>query len=336
MNKVSVLIVIVNYRVADLVVECLQSLAPEVASLENAKVVIVDNNSGDESVERITQAIDNHQWSSWASCVRSEQNKGYAYGNNLAIRTALQQTKPPDYFHLLNPDTRIRPGAVLELVAFLEKNSSVGIAGGVIERPDGSLFQCANRFPSILVELETNSRLRIVSNLLSKWTVVPTKNNEPCEADWVPGVSLMIRREVLETIGFMDEEYFLYYEETDFCLQAKRAGWPCWYVPRSQVLHFSGSSTGVTGAKRGINRRPSYWFRSRQRYFVKNHGWLYAALADAVWIISFSVLKVRHFFQRKKSNDPPFLLWDFLKHSVFVSGLCRLWADNAQTTNRSN
>ena len=322
----NVLIVIVNYKVADLAIDCLTSLAPEVASLPGTTVVVADNASNDHSVERIRDAIRREKWSSWASVLPSDHNGGYAYGNNLVIRRSLQNFDPPDYFHLLNPDTQIRPGAVRELASFLDQNPQVGLAGGVIERPDGNLFRCANKFPSILTEFDFSLRLGVVSKLISPWTQIQIPEYGPCAADWVPGVSLMIRREVFQSVGLMDEEYFLYFEETDLCLQANRNGWPCWYVPQSQVVHFSGSSTGVTGTRSNLKRRPDYWFESRQRYFVKNHGYAYAACADFVWICGIILWKIRRFIQRKEKRDPPWLLWDFIRKSIFVTGIKALWS----------
>ena len=309
-----IFIVIVNYKVADLVADCLGSLEAEIAKLPGSRVIVVDNDSKDDSVEKINDAINTNSWESWASVISSDYNGGYSYGNNFAIRSILEGAESPDYIHLLNPDTQVRPNAVQELVNFLDQNQEVGLAGGVIEGPDGHLFKCANRFPSIASEFDAGLRLGLVSKLLSRWTKVNLNGDDPCKADWVPGVSLMIRREVFETIGLMDEEYFLYFEETDFCLSAYRSGWPCWYVPKSQVLHISGSSTGVTGKRNKRNRRPDYWFESRQRYFVKNHGWLYAVCADLAWIFGFCLWKIRQILQRKANPDPPYFFRDFIRN----------------------
>jgi N-acetylglucosaminyl-diphospho-decaprenol L-rhamnosyltransferase len=137
-------------------------------------------------------------------------------------------------------------------------------------------------------------------------------------SDWLPGASMMIRRQVFDAIGLMDENYFLYYEETDFCLQARRAGWSCWYVPQSRVMHIAGQSTGVTAETASPKRLPQYVFDSRRRYFVKNHGWLYAAMTDLSWLVGYGLWSVRRVIQRKPNTDPPCLFLDSLRNSVLL------------------
>ncbi len=317
----SLLVVIVNYRTASLTINCLRSLVSERLSLPGMQVVVVDNASGDDSVEQISAAIESEGWGEWALLLPSEHNGGFAFGNNFAIRPALQSSNPPPYFFLLNPDTEVRSGALKALVDFMEQHPDVGIAGSSLEGADGKLWPIAFRFPTVLSELDSGLRLGIVSKLLSNWVVARTMNNEESQVDWLPGASMMIRRQVFESVGLMDEEYFLYYEETDYCLQAKRAGWSCWYVPQSRVMHIAGQSTGVTGKNVESKCRPQYWFNSRKRYFVKNHGLLYAVIADFVWILGFTVWKVRQVIQRKPDLDPPNYLWDFIHNSVLFKGV---------------
>ena len=311
-----VLVAIVNYRTGRLAVECLRSLLPEVQARPGTRVMVVDNVSGDKSAETIAQAIVAEGWSGWARLTRASVNGGFSYGNNLAIRPALASAQPPALIWLLNPDTQVRPGALRELVAFLEAHPQVGIAGSSFEQEDGSLWPHAFRFPSIWSELATGLRLSAVAALLKSRTTLLRMGDYAQRVDWLPGASMMVRREVFDAVGLMDEGYFLYFEETDFCLQAARAGWPCWYVPQSRVMHIAGQSTGVTGVQAAFNRRPSYWFESRRRYWLKNHGWFYAAATDLVWVICFSLWKLRSALQRKPASDPPHYLRDFLRHSA--------------------
>ena len=139
------------------------------------------------------------------------------------------------------------------------------------------------------------------------------------KVDWVSGACMLIRREVLKDIGLMDEDYFLYFEETDFCLQANRQGWPCWYVPDSRVIHYVGQSTGVVSGDVERRRRPQYWFQSRQRYFLKNHGVFYTLMTDFVWGSTFALWRLRRRVQKKPDLDPEKMLLDFWKNSLFIT-----------------
>ncbi len=323
------LVAIVNYRTPSLTIDCLRSLVGEVralegktlaASLPNTCVVVADNASGDNSVEQIRAAIQTEGWGDWASVMPLELNGGFAFGNNAVIRRALQSTNPPPYFLLLNPDTIVRPGALQVLIDFMDEHPDVGIAGSRLEDPDGTPQCSAFRFHTVLSELDSGLRLGVVSKLLSKWVVAPPVPKETCQSDWVAGASMIVRREVFESAGLLDEKYFMYFEEVDFCLRANKSGWPCWYVPTSRVVHLVGQSSGVTDTKRPPKRLPRYWFDSRRRYFLKNHGWLYAVLADAAWVFGFVLSKWRWVIQRKPRKDPPKLLSDFLLNSVLLKG----------------
>ncbi len=309
------LIVTVNYRTPHLTINSLRALAQEVQSVPGTRVVVVDNASGDGSVEQIQAAIDAEAWGEWASVLPSNHNGGFAYGNNLAIRPVLNAANPAAYYLLLNPDAEVRPNALKALVEFMDQHPDVGIAGSALENPDGSLWPYTFRFPTIWSELDLGLRLGLVSKLLSRWVIAQTMGDQPQQVDWLPGASMLIRRQVFEAVGLMDEDYFLYYEETDFCLQAKRAGWSCWYVPTSRVMHNPGQSTGVTVNQGPRRRRPQYVFDSRWRYFVKNHGPLYAVGADIAWILGFSLWRLRRVLQRKPDADPPELLGDSIRNS---------------------
>lgn len=314
------LVVIVNYRTPSLTIDCLRSLVGEVRSLPGTRVIVTDNASGDESVEKIGAAIDTEGWSDWVSFQPLERNGGFAFGNNAAIHPVLQSTNPPPYILLLNPDTIVRPDALKELVDFMNEHPDAGIAGSRLEDPDGTPQHSAFRFHTVFSELDFGLRLGVISKLLAKWDIAPPISEETCQTDWVAGASMIIRREVFEAAGLMDEEYFMYYEEMDFCLQAKKAGWSCWYVPQSRVVHLVGQSSGVTDTKRPPKRLPQYWFDSRRRYFLKNYSWLYTLLADILWASGFALWRLRRGIQGKPDLDPPKILSDFLRNSVLFKG----------------
>jgi GT2 family glycosyltransferase len=187
----SVRVVIVNYRTAGLVVDCLRSLRDEVAGLGDCRVV-VDNASGDGSAEAIGRAIDSEGWGAWAELTPLEHDGGFAAGNNAALVPLLASkqwheggARPPDYVLLLNPDTVVRPGAVRALRDFLEAHPRVGVAGCRLEDPDGTPQRSAFRFPGVASEFEAAVRLGLVTRLLRRHMVAPPVRDEAHPADWV-------------------------------------------------------------------------------------------------------------------------------------------------------
>lgn len=316
----NVLIVIVNYRTAGLTIDCLRSLLPEVAGLPHTRVVVTDNASGDDSVPTLQAAVLENGWGDWASIQPLDKNGGFAYGNNAAIRTALASNDPPRYVLLLNPDTVVHPGALQTLVDFLDARPDVGMVGSRLEELDGTPHVSAFRFHSVLGELEDGLRLGLATKILKRYSVWAPVPDHACPTDWVAGACLLVRREVFEKVGLLDERYFMYFEEVDFCLRARRAGWPCWYEPKARVVHLVGKSSGVTDVEVAKKkRRPAYWFNSRRRFFMTNYGVARTVLADVVWVTAFSTYRVRRILQRKPDADPRRLLWDFIRHNFLLA-----------------
>ena len=310
-------IIIVNYRTGELVVDLLRSIAPELALFQGAEAIIVDNASGDNSVEVLEQAIAENQWQSWVTFLPLPKNIGFGAGNNVGFRHLSRSGVIPDYFLLLNPDTYLRPGAIGQLLRFAQAHPEVGIAGSRLEFPEGGVQVSAFRYPSLASEFESGIRLGLVSKLLSSWIIAPPASMEPHRTDWIAGASMLIRRQVIEQVGMFDEKFFLYFEEVDFCRRAASKNWQCWYVPQSRMVHLRGRSTGVTVTGKP-GRRPQYWFESRQYYFIKHHGRFYCLLADLAWIKGYVLWRIRVRLQHKPDLDPPFLLGDFVRNSLLL------------------
>lgn len=317
----SILVVVLNYRTAELTVACLRSIAPHVPLLPNMHVVVTDNASGDGSAERIGKVIAGENMSSWATLMPLPKNGGYAYGNNAAVRPALASKNPPEYVLLLNPDTVLRPNAIQALVSFMRAHPDCGIAGSRLEDPDGTPQTSAFNFPNAWAELDRGLQLGFVAKLLETKLVVRPIPDQACAVDWVAGASMLVRREVFDHIGLIDEAYFLYFEEVDFLLRAKRAGFETYYVPDSRVVHHVGASTGVSNHRVAAKRVPDYWWDSRRRYFLKNHGPIGAAAADVAWLLGFSLHTLRQRVAPKHANDPPHVLEDFVRNGVWRRGV---------------
>ncbi len=317
-KPLKLLVVIANYKVAHLTIDCLRALSEEIQRVPGTHVAVCENGTGDDSVQRIEKAIDENGWSAWCSLTAVSPNLGFTGGNNVILRPALESADPPQYILLLNADTIVRPNALKTLVDFMDQHASAGIAASRLEDPDGTPQRSAFRFPSPLGEFEGNIKLGIVSWLLRRWVVAPPIIDHAAETDWAAGASMIIRREVFQAIGVLDEGYYTYFEDVDLCFNARKAGWPIWYVPESRVVHLVGQSTGIT--VKTPKRQPSYSFEARRRYFLKNHGAVYAAMADAGLILGLALWKLRVALTGKQDPTAPFLLRDSVNHSVFLTG----------------
>jgi GT2 family glycosyltransferase len=317
----AVWMILVNYRTPALAISCLASIAGMVGDLQGGRVVVVDNDSADGSATQIEAAIRKHRWQGWAETLAMPRNGGFAYGNNAGLRHALDQDPQLSAVILLNPDTIVAPGAIGGLLRYLQGHPDVGIAGARIVNEKGWPESSAHRLPSPLGELEDAAQFAPLSRVLHAHAVSPPDASASHFCDWVSGACMAIRREVLDVVGPLDEGYFLYFEEVDFCLRAKLAGWQTAFVQEACVTHFEGASTGISI---GGRRRPSYWYASRRRFFLKAYGLLGLLWADALWSIGRLSLSLRRRLglggragaEREPSGLAIDLLWGDLKAAI--------------------
>ena len=307
----------VSYRSARLQIDCLRSIAGERSTPGvNIRAVVVDNASGDHP--DLSQAVHENGWSSWVELILAPRNGGFAYGNNLGIRRAIESGA--DYLLLLNPDTQVRPRAIASLVAFLESHPGIAIAGPSFENADGAEWPMAFRFPSLVSELATALGMGLVTRLLGNRMVARRMSGDPQRVDWVSGAAMMIHARVFALMGGFDESYFLYFEETDFCFRAARAGFATWYVPASRVMHIMGQSTDVVIEHgREPKRLPGYWFESRRRYLAASLGVGGAMAADLLVLLAYPVGYLKQTLLGRRRAMVPHYLRDLWRYSVLRS-----------------
>lgn len=266
-------VVIVNYRSADLVIEGLPSLVAELAAFERGIAVVVDNASPGHDADRLTQFLADFSGRDSVRLVRSAVNGGFSAGNNVGFEAIAALDWQPEAVMLLNPDAKLRPGALRVLADTLAARPRAAVVGARLEEEDGTPSGSAFRFPDMMGEF---SRMLGIGVVQRYWPVLAKTSTEPTRADWVTGAAMLIRTSALHEVGRMDEGYFLYYEEVDLMRAITRRGWEIWHCPAARVVHVAGSSTGVVSGMAKTGRMPEYWFQSWLRYFVKNHGIAYA------------------------------------------------------------
>ncbi|TET51035.1 MAG: glycosyltransferase family 2 protein [Anaerolineales bacterium] len=269
-------VVIVSWNVRDLLAGCLRSLFDDLERSQlEAAVWVVDNASSDGTPAMVASSFPD------VHLIASNENLGFAGGNNLALRQALDPVgQGPGFIWLLNPDTKVLPGATEALVAALEAHSGAGVAGAKLLGADGSLQHSAFRFPGLaqlVFELSSLPARLYDTPLNGRYSRRLYVGSKPFPVDHPLGASMMVRSEAVAQVGLMDEEYRLYCEEIDWCWRMRRAGWGAVCVPTARVVHHSGQSTGQAVARSFVD----LW-TSRARLYSRFHGPLKRRLARAL------------------------------------------------------
>ncbi len=313
MTKPNVLCILLNYRTAEMTLQAAEAALEDLHSL-GGELVIVDNASGDGSYEVLTREVAARGWgeNGLVRVIASPVNGGFGAGNNIGLRMKMSNESTPDYFYVLNSDAFPDVGCSGALVAHLEAHPKAGFACSHVRGEDSAVHTTAFRFPSIAGEFVGAARLGFFERMLPNAPVPMPQPQETCQVGWSAGASMMIRRAMLDEIGTFDETFFLYFEETDLCLRGARAGWSCWYVPDSRVVHIGSVSTGMK-VKR---RMPSYWYDSRRHYFIKNHGRVYAALALIAHLSGGVLHRLRSGIVGRRPQDPNWFLADMVAHAT--------------------
>jgi len=298
-------IIIVNWNTKNLLLQSLKSIY-EIYKKVQMDIIVVDNGSSDGSAQAVRGKFP------LFSLIENEKNLGFAKAVNQGLERCVG-----DYILLLNPDTQVKEGAIEALKGFMDAHPAAGVAGAQLLNADGSKQNSIANFPSLATELLNKSLLRL---FFPKTFPGKEKNiSEPIEVDSVIGACMMVRREAMEQAGLLDEDYFLFLEETDWCYRMKRAGWKIYHHPHAEIYHFQGKS-----AERDKKRAKVEYYRSRYQFFKKNRelwewfvllaglmiklGFEFLFMAIVCILTAFAVKKWRN-----KFSNYAYLLWWHLK-----------------------
>jgi GT2 family glycosyltransferase len=286
-------VVIINYRTPALVIDCLKSLAPQIDDRCDT-VVVVDNASGDDSLTVLQSAIDSHAWHSWVQIIASPVNGGFSAGNNLGIKAIAAEA-----YLLLNSDTLVRPGAIASFLEAIAAYPEVGLFSPRLEWSDGTPQISCFHYHSPISELIDAAATSLVTQLLQPYNVPLPVSDTAMEPDWTSFACVLIRRAVIEQIGLMDEGYFMYFDDVDYCRQVKQAGWHIRHIPQARVVHLRGGSSSVKADVVACKRPRSYLYASRARYFAKFYGLPGLWLANLFWLAGRGISAVRELVGNK-------------------------------------
>lgn len=277
----TVSIVIINYRTAELTIGSLASLVSDMEGRDDRCAIVIDNNSGDGSDAVIEAAIAENGWDAWARLVRSPVNGGFSAGNNFGM--AAQDSK---FYLLLNSDARVLAGAIDTLLDTMESDPKVGLAGPSLQWEIGDPQDSCFRYLSPMSEFLAAAGTGPLDWLFSGFVVSRGQFDDITETDWVSFACVLIRGETRKRIGDMDEGYFLYYDDVDYCRMARRAGWKVVHVPQGRAIHLRGGTASLKSDAKALRRLPKYNYESRTWYYAKFYGGVAGViLANTFWIM---------------------------------------------------
>ena len=282
-------VIIVSYNTHDLLRACLRSVMAQDQGLW-MEVFVVDNSSLDGSCDMVRREFPQ------VSLVCNSVNVGFAAANNQGLRLAAGR-----YLLLLNPDTVVQPSALRELVEFMDCHAEVGYCGPKLLNSDGSYQPSARRFPTILSDafLMTGLANRYPQSRHSINLQATGDHSTPGRGDWFSGACLLVRREAASEVGLLDEGFFMYFEETDWCKRLADADWEGWYVPSAGVVHYGGQSVGADSAEAPFSgNHPEYWLHSRRRYMRRQYGTSGMLLCEVLDLVLYALRYVRHRFRK--------------------------------------
>jgi len=263
-QSVDISIIIVNWNTKELLIDCLTSVFQTIKK-STFEVWLVDNASTDGSVETAKSRFPG------IKIIENQENLGFAAANNRALKRMRGR-----YALLLNTDTIVTDGAVDEIYLFMDENPKIGLACGQLLNQDGTKQNSIANFPSLLSLLCNETVLRIV--LPKRFPSKRKEYRSPIEVDSCIGACMMARKEAMNEIGFFDEDYFFFFEETDLAYRIKQAGWKIFFIPSAGIFHAQGKSVGM-----GLNARIMF-YRSRYIFLKKWRPHLYGLICTVIFI----------------------------------------------------
>lgn len=264
-------IIILNYNTEKLLGNCLKSIESSKKNNYSYEVIVVDNASTDDSVKMVEEEFKEIE------LIVNEKNLGFAAGNNRGIKKSAGR-----YILLLNPDTIVQPDTFKTMVEYMDKHSEVGVATCRVELADGRLDDASHRgFPTpwnAFAYFSGLAKFFPKVKFLTGYTLTYLPLDKVHEIDSGVGAFLIIRRKAGEEVGWLDENYFWYGEDLDFCYRLKQKDWKIMFVPKTKIIHYKGVSSGmkrhtrkVTTANKGTRLRAAKASTEVMRIFFKKH-----------------------------------------------------------------
>ena len=278
---------IINYKTPELTTACVESVLIALYNVEG-EIVIVDNASEDGSVEIIRDWMSKHP-NDPVRLIASPTNTGFSGGHNMTFNAV----PDAEFYLILNSDAVIDPDFFVAIADAADKNGRVGLYAPRILTDDGNTQDSFFRFPSVASELIRGANSGPVTRLLSRYVMSLGSEPDETQVRWASFACIVLAGDMVREIGQMDDGYFLYFEDVEYCLRARRKGWGLRRVPAAKGIHFRGGSGPVKAQQATKGRLPGYYYRSRNRFFAQSIGWPGPILANLAWTFGRGIAYLR-------------------------------------------
>ena len=285
-------VIVLNFRTPDVTIACLRTLAPEAGANPGMRVILLDNASGDDSVPRLEAAIRENGWGGgWLEFRPMETNLGFAGGNNLVLHEQMAAKDPPAYLLLLNSDTLVRPGCLAYCTKIMEADPKIGALSCMLRNRDSSVQNVCRKFPHPLRESARAFGLPWFAPALFRWADLEDSGWDrtagPRDVDWIGGAFFFARTTALREAGVLDQEFFFYGEDCEWCHRLRKHGWRIRFDPGAETVHLGGASSDSTRVRN--RQRDIYTWKARFLVQRKCYGPLAEGVVRGSYIAMFAL-----------------------------------------------
>lgn len=289
-----ILVSIINYQTLSLTVECVLSVLDQISEVDG-EIVIVDNFSRDGSLEALEEWISGLPVGSPVRLVRSATNSGFSGGHNLGIAAV-----PAKTYLILNSDAVLLPGFLSRMLVAARNNPDAGFFAPELRGVDGEVQTSCFRFPTPFSEFIRGANSGPVTKLFKRYDVPLGPEPAVSEIEWASFACILLNGSMVSNIGPMDEGFFLYFEDSEYCLRARRSGWRIQRCPDAVAVHYRGGSGPVKALAAEGRRLPAYYYSSRTRFMYKAYGRFGLFSANLLWTLGRGLAELRQLFSQEE------------------------------------
>lgn len=291
--SINIAVIIVNYRTPEMLINCLSKMIATI-DFNSVSICIVDNHSNDNSVNKLKAWLQDGGLTSRVSLICSPENGGFSAGNNIGIKAI-----SADYYLLLNSDAYIEQSSIEVLLRAFERSPQIGLVSPRLQWENGKPQESTFKFFHPITEFVQQAKTGIFSTLFKRFVVAEPVCDDARYVQWASFACIMISADCLKEVGLLDEGYFMYFEDVEYCYRAQKHNYKVFHEPFARAVHLRGGSSSVKANIAKRKRLPKYFYQSRTRFYYQKCGLIGLLSANVFWYLGRGVSLMRELTGRK-------------------------------------